>query len=122
MEGMAAEWRQTRPTRAKFSDNESDLRLLARIAQGDRDALRELYATYYYPVLRFIQRVTRQLDLAQEGVNDVMLVVWRSADSFGHRSSVSTCARWTASVATTSPPHLSRASRSTWPWSASGQR
>ena len=87
---MAAEWRQIRPTRAKFSDNESDLRLLARIARGDRDALRELYATYYHPVLRFIQRVTRQLDLAQEGVNDVMLVVWRNGRSFGGRSSVST--------------------------------
>jgi RNA polymerase sigma-70 factor (ECF subfamily) len=90
MEGLAAEWRQMRPARAKFSDNESDLRLLARIVQGDREALRELYATYYHPVLRFIQRVTRQLDLAQEGVNDVMLVVWRSADSFARRSSVST--------------------------------
>jgi RNA polymerase sigma-70 factor (ECF subfamily) len=90
MENMAAEWRQTRPTRARFSDNESDLRLLARIAHRDRDAFRELYATYYQPVLRFIHRVTRHFDLAQEGVNDVMLVVWESGNSFGHRSMVST--------------------------------
>jgi RNA polymerase sigma-70 factor, ECF subfamily len=90
MENMAAEWRRSRPTRAKFSDNESDLRLLARIAHGDRDAFRELYVTYYQPVLRFIHRITRQFDLAQEGVNDVMLVVWGSGNSFGHRSMVST--------------------------------
>lgn len=87
MENRAAE---SRPKRASFSDNESDLRLLARIVHGDRDAFRELYATYYQPVLRFIHRVTRQFELAQEGVNDVMLVVWRSGNSFGHRSSVST--------------------------------
>ena len=90
MEETAAEWRQAGPTRAKFSDNDSDLRLLARIVQRDREALRELYTTYYHPVLRFIHRVTRQFDLAQEGVNDVMLVVWGSGDAFGHRSSVST--------------------------------
>jgi len=64
--------------------------LLARIAAGDRDALRELYGTYYHALLRFIYRITRRLDLAQEGVNDVMLVVWRSAGSFAGRSSVST--------------------------------
>lgn len=87
MEDRAAE---PRPTRARFSDNESDLRLLERIVHGDRDAFRELYAIYYRPVLRFIQRITRQLELAQEGVNDVMLVVWKSGHSFGHRSSVST--------------------------------
>src|SRR5262249_31840702 len=37
-----------------------------------------------------IYRITGRLDLAQEGVNDVMLVVWRSSRSFGGRSSVST--------------------------------
>ena len=65
MEAMAAEWRQT-PTRARFSDNESDLRLLARIAHGDRDAFRELYATYYQPVLRFIHRVIGESALVSE--------------------------------------------------------
>jgi RNA polymerase sigma-70 factor, ECF subfamily len=79
-----------RPVRARFSDDATDLALLARIANGDRNALRQLYGTYYHPVLRFIYRITGRLDLAQEGVNDVMLVVWRSARSFGGRSSVST--------------------------------
>jgi len=80
----------TRPSRARFSDDSVDLALLKRIASGDRNALREIYATYYHPLLRFIYRITSRLDLAQEGVNDVMLVVWRSADSFGGRSAVST--------------------------------
>jgi RNA polymerase sigma-70 factor (ECF subfamily) len=79
-----------RPGRAKFSDDAADLQLLARIVHGDRDAFHQLYTTYYHPVLRFIYRVTGQLELAQEGINDVMLVVWRNGDSFAHRSTVAT--------------------------------
>lgn len=79
-----------RPSRARFSDDATDLALLERIANGDRTALRQLYSAYYHPLLRFIYRITGRLDLAQEGVNDVMLVVWRNSRSFGGRSSVST--------------------------------
>jgi RNA polymerase sigma-70 factor (ECF subfamily) len=79
-----------RPARSRFSDDGADLALLERINDGDRDALRELYGTYYHPLLRFIHRITGRLDLAQEGVNDVMLVVWRNSRSFGGRSTVST--------------------------------
>ena len=82
---LQAERPQAQPSR-----NESDLLLLERIVQGDRVALHELYVAYHYPVLRFIQRITRSLELAQEGVNDVMLTVWRNGTSFGRRSSVST--------------------------------
>ena len=71
-------------------DDASDVALLARIGAGDRTALNELYLRYYHPLLRFMHRVTRRLDLAQECVNDVMLVVWRNSGSFAHRSSVST--------------------------------
>ena len=71
-------------------DDAADVALLNRIGLGDRDALRELYAAYYHRLLRFIYRVTRRLDLAEEAVNDVMLVVWRNSRSFGHRSTVST--------------------------------
>jgi RNA polymerase sigma-70 factor (ECF subfamily) len=70
--------------------NEADLLLLERIVQGDRGALRELYDAYHYPVLRFMQRITRSPELAQEGVNDVMLTVWNNSTSFARRSSVST--------------------------------
>ena len=80
----------SRPGRARIFDDSVDVALLARIAEGDRNALRHLYGTYYHPLLRFICRITGRLDLAQEGVNDVMLVVWRSARAFGGRSTVST--------------------------------
>jgi RNA polymerase sigma-70 factor, ECF subfamily len=80
----------TRGGHAARADNAADLALLRRIAAGDRIALRELYTAYYHPVLRFIYRITGRLDLAQEGVNDVMLVVWRKGHGFGERSTVST--------------------------------
>lgn len=80
----------THRQRARFSDNDADLALLKRIAYGDRVALRTLYSVYYHPLLRFLYRLTGRLDLAQEGVNDVMLVVWKSSRSFGGRSAVST--------------------------------
>jgi RNA polymerase sigma factor (sigma-70 family) len=72
------------------SRNESDLLLLERIQQGDRQALHALYASYQYMLLRFMQRIAGSLELAQEGVNDVMLTVWHSSASFARRSSVST--------------------------------
>jgi RNA polymerase sigma-70 factor, ECF subfamily len=74
----------------KLANDDADQALLRRIGHGDRTALRELYTSYYQPVLRFIYRITGRLDLAQEGVNDVMMVIWRNSESFGQRSSVST--------------------------------
>jgi RNA polymerase sigma-70 factor (ECF subfamily) len=97
-----------RPIRARFSDDSADLALLARVADGDREALRDLYGTYYHPLLRFIYRITGRLDLAQEGVNDVMLVVWRSSRSFGRRSTVST---WIMGIAYRKALKLLAASR-----------
>jgi RNA polymerase sigma-70 factor (ECF subfamily) len=97
-----------RPNRARFSEDGADLALLERIANGDRKALRDLYNTYYHPLLRFIYRITGRLELAQEGVNDVMLVVWRSSRSFGGRSSVST---WIMGIAYRKALKLLAASR-----------
>jgi RNA polymerase sigma-70 factor (ECF subfamily) len=97
-----------RPIRARFSEDSADLALLERVANGDREALRDLYGTYYHPLLRFIYRITGRLDLAQEGVNDVMLVVWRSSRSFGRRSTVST---WIMGIAYRKALKLLAASR-----------
>ena len=73
------------------SDDAIDAELLQRIAEsGDRAALAELYRRYYHALRRFIYRITGDIEAAQEGVNDVMLVVWRSASSFAGRSKVGT--------------------------------
>jgi RNA polymerase sigma-70 factor, ECF subfamily len=77
-------------TRAEAASDEHHLGLLSRIGQGDRVALRELYTHYHQPLLRFMARITREPELAQEGVNDVMLIVWQRSVSFRRRSKVST--------------------------------
>lgn len=81
--------RDAQPERDKDSDDR-DLELLALSNAGDRRAFRELYARYYHPLLRFLYRVTGQLELAQEGINDVMLVIWERGTRFGGRSRVAT--------------------------------
>lgn len=75
---------------ASLNDDEEDLALLRRIGAGDRDAFRRLYTKYYSSLLGFIYRLTGRRELAEEGVNDVMLVVWRNGRSFAGKSKVST--------------------------------
>lgn len=84
------EVRQPTQAACALRDDRDDQALLARIVDGDRDAFRELYTSYYHPVLRFIYRITGELELAKEGVNDAMLAVWQTGESFGARSKVST--------------------------------
>ena len=81
---------QIRDARREPWSERSELDLLTQVAEGDRAAFRELYMLYYHPLLNFIRRLTGRLDLAEEGVNDVMLVVWTNADAFAGRSKVST--------------------------------
>lgn len=76
--------------RTSSEQDDEDLQLLKSVARGDRQALTRLYRRYHGPLLRFVQRLTGDIDTANEAVNDVMLVVWNRADSFGGRSKVST--------------------------------
>jgi RNA polymerase sigma-70 factor (ECF subfamily) len=75
---------------AAKGDDAVDAELLAGIAAGDSEALTQLYQRYHGRLLRFLQRLTGDIESAQEAVNDVMLVVWSSADTFAGRSRVST--------------------------------
>jgi len=72
------------------SDDSDDRALMARIGAGDRAALKTLYVKYYSKLLRFIYRIAGQFELAQEGINDTMLIVWTRSRSFEGRSTVAT--------------------------------
>jgi len=96
---MPTDQHSHRPKSAPGSAPESDAAdtaLLERIREGDRQALHELYRKYYQPVLRFTYRITGRLELAEETVNDVMLVVWQDAAVFEGRSKVAT---WVMGIA-----------------------
>jgi RNA polymerase sigma-70 factor, ECF subfamily len=67
-----------------------DLALLARVAVGDRDAFRRLYAQYHRRLHRFLMRLTRERQITEEVINDTMMVVWQHAGDFRGASRVST--------------------------------
>lgn len=76
--------------RSSALENAAELALLKRIAAYDRAALTELYLAYHGRLFKFVYRLTSSHTIAEEMVNDVMLVVWRKADSFRGESKVST--------------------------------
>lgn len=71
-------------------ESASELDLIRRIARQDRHALRELYERYYRRLFAYVFKTTRQPELVEEVLNDVMLAVWRQAGEFAGRSRPST--------------------------------
>lgn len=64
--------------------------LLRRISAGDRDAFRELYLRYHRRLARFLARLTRGREDAEEVINDTLWIVWQRAADFRGASRVST--------------------------------
>lgn len=61
---------------------EADAVAVARVADGDTDALRELYDRYGRIVYGMTYRLTRDAQLAEEATQDTFVAVWRRAASF----------------------------------------
>lgn len=76
--------------------NSEELALLQRVCRYDRDALTVLYTRYHGRLFKFVYRLTRSHSIAEELVNDVMLVIWRKAGDFRGESRVST---WVLGIA-----------------------
>jgi RNA polymerase sigma-70 factor (ECF subfamily) len=70
--------------------NDGELRLLRKVAAGDRQAFQSLYVSYHRRLARFLTRLTRQYDVAEEIINDTLWVVWCKAPEFRGESQVST--------------------------------
>lgn len=77
---------ESRPSAA----HDRQLRLLRSTAAGDRAAFEELYREVHPRVVRFLYRMTRNAELADELFNEVMFVVWRKAGDFRGGSKPST--------------------------------
>jgi RNA polymerase sigma-70 factor, ECF subfamily len=78
------------PCDASAMQASCDTVLIARVAQGDRSAMRELYARHRLRVFRFALRILRDRPKAEDVSSDVFLDVWRQADRFEGRSGVLT--------------------------------
>jgi RNA polymerase sigma-70 factor (ECF subfamily) len=74
----------------------SDEALIARIASGDRLAMQVLFAWHHVRIYRFVLRLVRDRSKAEDLISEVFLDVWRQADRFEGRSTVST---WLLAIA-----------------------
>ena len=74
----------------------SDATLVNRIAAGDKLAMQSLFARHRTPVYRWLLRFVGNETIAEDLLSEVFLDVWRQADRFEGRSSVST---WLMSIA-----------------------
>jgi RNA polymerase sigma-70 factor (ECF subfamily) len=74
----------------------SDEVLVQLIADGDKDAMRVLFARHNVRVFRFLTRIVGNDATAEDLLNEVFLEVWRNAARFEERSRVST---WILAIA-----------------------
>ena len=81
---------------ATAPDASSDATLVNRIAAGDKLAMQSLFARHRTPVYRWLLRFVGNETIAEDLLSEVFLDVWRQADRFEGRSSVST---WLMSIA-----------------------
>ena len=82
-------------TQAAAGESSSET-LIARIAEGDRLAMRTLFGRHRVAVYRWLLRLVNNEALAEDLLSDVFLDVWRQAAAFEARSSVST---WLLAIA-----------------------
>jgi RNA polymerase sigma-70 factor (ECF subfamily) len=71
-------------------DTTSDEALIGRIAAGDKPAMQALFERHQTRVYRFVLRLVRNEATAEDVISEVFLDVWRQADRFAGRSTVST--------------------------------
>ncbi|HKD77198.1 MAG TPA: sigma-70 family RNA polymerase sigma factor, partial [Ktedonobacterales bacterium] len=68
----------------------TDEDLLRRIGQGDRAALAEMYQRHGQSLFRYLLHLTPDHQLAEEILQDTLVAVWQSAQSFAAHSSART--------------------------------
>jgi len=84
------------PMAGPAGETSSDAFLIARIAAGDKLAMQALFARHRTSVYRWLLRFVPSESVAEDLVSEVFLDLWRQADRFEGRSSVST---WLLSIA-----------------------
>lgn len=70
--------------------------LLARVAKKNREALAEVYTQYQHPLFRYLFHLLGQKELAEDVLQEVMVVVWQKAHTF---EGTGTVAGWLFGIA-----------------------
>ena len=73
----------------RISDEE-ERQLIARVANGDKQAFEALYRVYYPRLIRFLSLLTARRPIVEESLNDTMLAIWRRAGTYNGESKLST--------------------------------
>jgi RNA polymerase sigma-70 factor, ECF subfamily len=79
-----------------MSRETSENLLLARVAKKDREALAEIYARFQRPLFRYLFHLLEQKELAEDVLQEVMVIVWQKAHTF---QGTSQAARWIFGIA-----------------------
>ena len=82
---------------ASTADQQHDLELIRAVARHDRRAFESLYYRHSPRLGRYLMRLLRQQEAVEEVVNDVMLVVWQSAERYD--PTVSRLSTWLLGIA-----------------------
>ncbi|ETW94569.1 MAG: hypothetical protein ETSY1_34270 [Candidatus Entotheonella factor] len=87
------------PTRSSASETirDDDIALMHRVATQDAQAFDTLYARYAPRLLGYLVHHLRQRELAEEALNDTMMVLWQHAARFN--PAVATLAAWLYGIA-----------------------
>jgi RNA polymerase sigma-70 factor (ECF subfamily) len=64
--------------------------LIARVSEHELPAFEELYRIYQPRLIRFLTNLVRRTEVAEEVLDDTMMVVWETAGSFRRTSKLST--------------------------------
>ena len=80
-----ADWESQRVT---DSADMAEVALLQRIAQGDRQALADLYLRYRTQLFQYLLQFTPDRGLAEELLQDTFMAVWQGASGFQGKSRV----------------------------------
>jgi RNA polymerase sigma-70 factor (ECF subfamily) len=81
---------------ARRSNGLDERELLARVCARDLHAFEQLYWIYQPRLSRFLSNLVQRPQLVEEVLNDTMMVVWDTAESFRGTSKLST---WVFSIA-----------------------
>ena len=78
------------PTDGLRSDGSEESELIARVGEHDLPAFEQLYRIYQPRLIRFLTNLVRRTEVAEEVLDDTMMVVWETAASFRRTSKLST--------------------------------
>jgi len=63
--------------------------LLQQVASRDREALAKVYARFQRPLFRYLFHLLGQKELAEDVLQEVMLIIWQKAQTYRGTASAS---------------------------------